>query len=66
MEFIERFLWHVLPQGLRRIRRFGWWGNAVRTDKLAVLRKLLRLRPAAVLGIGAVLLAFGIWRLEYR
>jgi hypothetical protein len=46
VEFIERFLWHVLPQGLRRIRRFGWWGNAVRTDKLAVLRKLLRLRPA--------------------
>jgi hypothetical protein len=46
VEFIRRFLGHVLPQGLRRIRRFGWWGNAVRTEKLTLLRKLLGVPPA--------------------
>ncbi|MEK7751387.1 MAG: transposase, partial [Acidobacteriota bacterium] len=45
VEFIERFLWHLVPQGLRRIRRFGWWGNAVRTAKLTLLRRLLGVRP---------------------
>jgi hypothetical protein len=34
-------------RGLRRIRRFGWWGNAVRTEKLALLRRLLDVPPAA-------------------
>jgi hypothetical protein len=46
VEFLARFLWHVLPKGLRRIRRFGWWGNAVRTQKLTLLRRLLGVRPA--------------------
>jgi len=46
VEFLERFLWHVLPKGLRRTRRFGWWGNAVRTEKLTLLRRLLGVRPA--------------------
>ncbi len=45
MEFIERFLQHVLPQGLRRIRRFGVWGNRGRTEKLTLLRGLLGVRP---------------------
>ena len=45
MEFIERFLWHLLPKGLRRIRRFGLWGNAVRTEKLTLLRGLLNVKP---------------------
>jgi len=46
VEFLERFLWHVLPKGLRRTRRFGWWGNAVRTEKLTLLRRLLGAWPA--------------------
>ena len=46
VEFLERFLWHVLPKGLRRTRRFGWWGNAVRTEKLTLLRRLLGVPPA--------------------
>ena len=45
VEFLERFLWHLVPRGLRRIRRFGWWGNAVRTEKLALLRRLLNVPP---------------------
>ena len=28
VEFIRRFLLHVLPQGLRHIRRFGFMGPA--------------------------------------
>ncbi|MHB8974981.1 MAG: transposase [Pirellulaceae bacterium] len=45
VEFIERFLQHVLPQGLRHIRRFGFWGNRVRTEKLQLLRRLLNVQP---------------------
>ena len=45
VEFIERFLWHLLPPGLRRIRRFGVWGNRVRTEKLTLLRRLLGVPP---------------------
>jgi len=45
--FLERFLWHLVPKGLRRIRRFGWWGNRVRTEKLALLRSLLQVPSPA-------------------
>src|SRR4051812_14752335 len=37
-EFIRRFLLHVLPQGFRRIRHFGFLANAGRTAKLAQIR----------------------------
>ena len=45
MEFIERFLRHVLLQGLRHVRRFGLWGNRGRTEKLTLLRGLLNVKP---------------------
>ncbi len=45
VEFIARFLWHLLPQGLRRIRRFGLWGNRVRTEMLTLARRLLHVKP---------------------
>ena len=45
VEFIERFLRHVLLQGQQRIRRFGWWGNRVRTEKLTLFRRLLGAQP---------------------
>ena len=38
VEFIERFLWHLIPRGLRASAASTWWGNAVRTEKLALLR----------------------------
>jgi Putative transposase len=41
MEFIRRFLLHVLPSGLQRIRHFGFLGNRYRHAKLAVCRHLL-------------------------
>jgi len=40
-EFIRRFLLHVLPDGFRRIRHFGFLANAQRRVKLAVIRALL-------------------------
>ena len=35
-EFIRRFLIHVLPDGFRRIRYFGFLGNSHRAPKLAL------------------------------
>ena len=40
-EFIRRFLIHVLPDGFRRIRYYGLFGNRYRTDKLARCRELI-------------------------
>ena len=42
-EFIRRFLLHVLPDGFRRIRHFGFLANARRTTKLARIRAALAL-----------------------
>lgn len=44
-EFIRRFLLHVLPNGLQRIRHFGFLGNRVRKEKLAICRTLLNSPP---------------------
>jgi len=41
VEFIRRFLLHVLPKGYVHIRHFGLLGNAVRAQKLALCRTLL-------------------------
>jgi hypothetical protein len=44
-EFIRRFLLHVLPDGFRRIRHFGFLANAHRRAKLALIRRLLDVTP---------------------
>ncbi len=41
MEFIRRFLLHVLPSGFMRIRHYGFLGNRHREPKLELCRKLL-------------------------
>ena len=41
VEFIRRFLLHVLPSGLVRIRHFGFLANRVRREKLMQCRTLL-------------------------
>jgi len=43
-EFIRRFLIHVLPKGLHRIRHYGLLANAQRQDNLAKARALLRVK----------------------
>jgi hypothetical protein len=40
-EFIRRFLLHVLPKGLMRIRHFGFLANRGRQEKLARIRRAL-------------------------
>jgi hypothetical protein len=42
-EFIRRFLLHVLPDGFRRIRHFGFLANTHRRAKLAMIRRVLDL-----------------------
>jgi len=40
-EFIRRFLQHVTPPGLQRIRYYGFLANCHRTAKLTLCRQLL-------------------------
>ena len=40
-EFIRRFLLHVLPKGLVRIRHFGFLANRCRRKNISLCRKLL-------------------------
>ena len=46
-EFTRRFLLHVLPSGLQRIRHFGLLANRTREAKLERCRKLLGVAPPA-------------------
>ena len=46
-EFLRRFLQHVLPKGLPRIRYFGWMANRRRRELLPVCRALLGAMPPA-------------------
>jgi hypothetical protein len=48
VEFIRRFLLHVLPPGLVRIRHFGFLANRVRRQKLIHCRALLAARAAPI------------------
>jgi hypothetical protein len=44
-EFMRRFLLHVLPAGLHRIRHYGLLANGARTANLARARRLLEVVP---------------------
>ncbi len=46
VEFVRRFLLHVLPKGFVRIRHFGFLANRARQEKLPLVRKLLAQRAA--------------------
>ena len=46
VEFIRRFLLHILPGRFVRIRQFGLLSNRVRKEKLALCRALLNATPA--------------------
>lgn len=46
-EFVRRFLLHVLPKGLMRVRHFGFLANRSRKAKLALIRRALA-APAVV------------------
>ena len=44
-EFIRRFLIHILPKGLHRIRHYGLLANTGRAGNLARMRELLAVAP---------------------
>jgi hypothetical protein len=48
VEFIRRFLLHVLPVGMVRIRHFGFLANQVRREKLHQCRTLLAACPVPI------------------
>jgi hypothetical protein len=43
IEFLRRFLMHVLPNGFMRIRHFGFLANCVRQVRVSLLRQLLKI-----------------------
>ena len=47
VEFIRRFLLHILPSGFVRIRQFGFLANRARGKKLTLCRALLGAAPAS-------------------
>jgi len=44
-ELLRRFLLHVLPKGLMRVRHYGLLANRCRVQRLAHIRKLLAAPP---------------------
>jgi hypothetical protein len=51
-EFMRRFLLHVLPGGLHRIRHYGLLANGARKANLALARELLNVLPAQAAALG--------------
>ncbi|MBP0639674.1 IS91 family transposase [Cupriavidus sp. AcVe19-6a] len=47
-EFIRRFLLHVLPNGFKHIRSYGWLANRCRAAKLTLCRRLLGVKTPTV------------------
>jgi hypothetical protein len=45
VEFIRRFLLHVVPSGFMRIRHFGFLAHTHRAQKLELCRRLLKVEP---------------------
>ena len=42
VEFIRRFMLHILPEGFMRIRQYGFLSNAAKKKKLARIRELIQ------------------------
>ena len=50
-EFLRRFLLHVLPRGLMRIRHYGYLANRVRVVRLKQIRETLSARHCSEAGL---------------
>jgi hypothetical protein len=50
-EFIRRFLLHVLPKGLVKVRHFGFLANRCRRKRVELCRSLLGLMPTQPLSL---------------
>lgn len=40
--FIQRFLWHILPSGFRKIRHFGFLNTGFRSKKIRMIREYFK------------------------
>jgi len=40
-DFIQRFLWHILPDGFHRIRYYGFLSNGRRKANIELIRQLI-------------------------
>ena len=45
VEFLRRFLLHVLPHGFKRMRHYGFFANGIRKAKLPLCRRALGQTP---------------------
>ncbi len=58
-EFIRRFLMHVLPKGLMRIRHYGWLANRCRKASLQIIRQILATpAPATAVNVADLVLTY--------
>jgi hypothetical protein len=48
MEFIRRFMLHILPHGFMRIRQYGFLSNVIKKKKLALVRKLIPFKKTTI------------------
>jgi len=46
--FIQRFLWHVLPKGFRKIRHFGFLNSGARSENIKRIRSYLEEAAASI------------------
>jgi len=53
-EFVRRFLLHVLPKGLMRVRHYGFLANRCRRRRLAQIRQALMVAEAAPEAVSTV------------
>ena len=49
LEFLRRFLQHVLPKGIQKIRYFGFWSRTRRADLARIRAKLAELQEQGAL-----------------
>jgi len=68
VEFIRRFLWHVLPKGFQKIRYFGFLNNRFKSRNLKIISritgKLLSQRRLAGLSMAELIRA--VWNVSIR
>lgn len=67
MEFIRRFLSHVLPKGFTRVRYSGFLSNACKTQKLKTIHRQRRLpayTPSSLSGASKCDLFRAIWNID--
>lgn len=69
LEFVQRFLMHVLPRGFTRVRYFGFLSNAHRTQNLISIhrqRKLKEYKPSVLVGASKRKIFEELFHVDFR